>query len=51
MKVYLINGPMGVGKTVTGKCIAEKSPGMVTYQNQISFKMSLFKKRIGALSK
>jgi shikimate kinase len=27
MKVILINGPMGVGKTVTGKCIAEKNPG------------------------
>ena len=27
MKVYIINGPMGVGKTVTGKCIAEKNPG------------------------
>ena len=47
MKVYLINGPMGVGKTDTGKCIAEKSPGMVTYQNQIS----IIKKRIGALPK
>ena len=27
MKVYIINGPMGVGKTVTGKRIAEKNPG------------------------
>ncbi len=27
MKVYIINGPMGVGKTVTGKLIAEKNPG------------------------
>ena len=27
MKVIIINGPMGVGKTTTGKCIAEKNPG------------------------
>ena len=27
MKVIIINGPMGVGKTVTGKLIAEKNPG------------------------
>ena len=27
MKVYIINGPMGVGKTVTGKLIAERYPG------------------------
>ena len=27
MKVIIINGPMGVGKTVTGKRIAEKNPG------------------------
>ena len=27
MKVIIINGPMGVGKTVTGKLIAEKKPG------------------------
>ena len=27
MKVIVINGPMGVGKTVTGKYIAEKHPG------------------------
>jgi len=27
MKVIMINGPMGVGKTVTGKRIAEKNPG------------------------
>ena len=27
MKVILINGPMGVGKTATGKLIAEKNPG------------------------
>ena len=27
MKVMIINGPMGVGKTVTGKLIAEKNPG------------------------
>ncbi len=27
MKVIIINGPMGVGKTVTGKLIAEKHPG------------------------
>lgn len=26
MKVIIINGPMGVGKTVTGKLIAEKNP-------------------------
>ena len=27
MKVIIINGPMGVGKTVTGTLIAEKNPG------------------------
>ena len=27
MKVIVINGPMGVGKTATGKYIAEKIPG------------------------
>ena len=27
MKVFIINGPMGVGKTVTGKLIADKIPG------------------------
>ena len=27
MKVIIINGPMGVGKTVTGKLIAEKNHG------------------------
>ncbi len=27
MKVILINGPMGVGKTTTGKLIADKIPG------------------------
>ena len=27
MKVIIINGPMGVGKTAVGKCIAEKNPG------------------------
>ena len=27
MKVIIINGPMGVGKTTTGKCIAEMNPG------------------------
>ena len=27
MRVYIINGPMGVGKTATGKLIAEKNPG------------------------
>jgi len=27
MRVIIVNGPMGVGKTVTGKCIAEKNPG------------------------
>ena len=27
MKVIIINGPMGVGKTAVGKCIAEKKPG------------------------
>jgi len=27
MKVYVINGPMGAGKTATGKLIAEKNPG------------------------
>ena len=27
MRVIIINGPMGVGKTVTGKRIAEKNPG------------------------
>ncbi len=27
MKVIVINGPMGVGKTVTGKRIADKYPG------------------------
>ena len=27
MKVIIINGPMGVGKTATGKFIAEKNPG------------------------
>jgi len=27
IKVIIINGPMGVGKTVTGKLIAEKHPG------------------------
>ncbi len=26
MKVIIINGPMGVGKTAVGKCIAEKNP-------------------------
>lgn len=27
MKVIIINGPMGVGKTAAGKMIAEKNPG------------------------
>jgi len=27
MRVIIINGPMGVGKTVTGKLIADKNPG------------------------
>ena len=27
MKVVIINGPMGVGKTSVGKCIAKKYPG------------------------
>ncbi len=27
MKVIIINGPMGVGKTTAGKAIAEKNPG------------------------
>ena len=27
MKVIIINGPMGVGKTAVGKCIAEKKTG------------------------
>ena len=27
MRVIIINGPMGVGKTVTGKRIADKNPG------------------------
>ena len=27
MRVIIINGPMGVGKTVTGKRIAERTPG------------------------
>ena len=27
MKVIVINGPMGVGKTTVGKRIAEKVPG------------------------
>lgn len=27
MKVILINGPMGVGKTATGKCFADRHPG------------------------
>ena len=27
MKVIMINGPMGVGKTAVGRCIAEKYPG------------------------
>ena len=27
MKVIIINGPMGVGKTTAGKLIAEKNPG------------------------
>ena len=27
MRVIIINGPMGVGKTAVGKCIAEKIPG------------------------
>ncbi len=27
MKVIIINGPMGVGKTTTGKCIADSTPG------------------------
>ena len=27
MKVIIINGPMGVGKTATGKIIADKNPG------------------------
>lgn len=27
MKVIIINGPMGIGKTATGKRIAEKNPG------------------------
>ncbi len=27
MKIIIINGPMGVGKTATGKLIAEKNPG------------------------
>ena len=27
MKVIVINGPMGVGKTATGRCIADRYPG------------------------
>jgi len=27
MKVIIINGPMGVGKTAVGKCIADRHPG------------------------
>lgn len=27
MKVMIINGPMGVGKTTVGKAVAEKNPG------------------------
>ena len=27
MKVIIINGPMGVGKSTVGKCIAERHPG------------------------
>ena len=27
MKVIIINGPMGVGKTAAGKCIADRYPG------------------------
>ena len=27
MKIIIINGPMGVGKTATGKCIADRRPG------------------------
>ena len=27
MKVIIINGPMGVGKTATGKLISGKNPG------------------------
>ena len=26
MKIIIINGPMGVGKTTIGKCIANKNP-------------------------
>ena len=27
MKAIIINGPMGVGKTAVGKCIADRNPG------------------------
>lgn len=27
MRVYVINGPMGVGKTTVGKCLADSLPG------------------------
>ena len=27
MQVIIINGPMGVGKTAAGRCIADKNPG------------------------
>ena len=27
MKVIVLNGPMGVGKTTVGKCIADRNPG------------------------
>ena len=27
MKVLVLNGPMGVGKTTVGKCVADRNPG------------------------
>ncbi len=27
MKVIILNGPMGIGKTTVGTCIADKHPG------------------------
>ena len=27
MKIFVLNGPMGVGKTAVGKYIADKNPG------------------------
>ncbi len=27
MKVIILNGPMGIGKTTVGTCIADKYPG------------------------